>query len=254
MLSQLSLAQQRRVRIPLGLRYRGVLHCRHALSVQKADAVQYAGALLRRRRGRHQVQHHIHGRFLEDSGGGALCIPVDRAGLRVLRVLVDLRQAQRRCVGNSVVAGGMHQPHRIVRRHRVEIAGQQVASFRELALIPTVTLQPFAGPQFRKPRPHPAHGLRDRRHVAQVHVIELIDSGLRDVCMAVDEAGSRRPAVQIDAPRRRARQPQHLGIRADRDDLPAANRNCLADGIVRINGDDPSMDQHQLGRSRVPRQ
>ena len=41
--------------------------------------------------------------------------------------------------------------HRMVRRNRIEIGGQQIALFRELALVPSIALQPFAGFNFAIP-------------------------------------------------------------------------------------------------------
>ena len=100
----------------------------------------------------------------------------------------------------------------------------------------------------RYPLAHPADGLRDRGHVAQAHVEELGDSTVGNVGMAVDEPRSGCTAVQIDASGPWAGEPQDLMIRADRDDLAAAHRHGLGNGVLGVDREHGAVDQDQIGR------
>ena len=64
--------------------------------------------------------------------------------------------------------------------------------------------------------------------------------------MVVDEAGNDRPAAQVDATRASPGKTVDLLIRADRDDLVAANRNRLSDREPLVDGDDLAVRQNQI--------
>ena len=100
----------------------------------------------------------------------------------------------------------------------------------------------------RYPLAHPADGLRDRGHVAQAHVEELGDSTVGNVSMTVDEPRGGCTAVQIDAAGSWAGKPQDVVVRADRDDLAAAYRHGLGNGVLGVDREHGAVDEHQIGR------
>jgi hypothetical protein len=150
------------------------------------------------------------------------------------------------------------QPHRIVGGHRVEVRRQQVAPLGQLALVPSGALQPFAGFEGRDGRTHPGHGLGDAGHVAERHVVHLVDAGFGDVRVTVDEPGRGGAAVQIDAAGGRVGQFQNVAVRAHGDDLAVANGDGLHRRILGIDRQNVSVETapieapRRLGRA--PRQ
>ena len=241
MLRQLVLAQQFAIRIPHRLTDGRVLDRGDAFSVKVVDALQYAVALLPRCRRRNEIDHRVLRRFLQHPGGSVRRVAVDGAGGRILGGRGNLRKLERRRIGGAVVPGGVSQPHRIVCGDRIEIGGGDIAPFGELALVPAVAQQPFAGFQCRNSQPYAPHHLGDARDVAQIHVIQFPDSAVGDVRMAVDEPRRRGPAMQIDAAGGGAGEAQNLVVGAERGDLPIANRHAFDDRILRIHREYPAV-------------
>ncbi len=205
-----------------------------------------SGALLLRRGRRDEVEHRILCRLLQHAGRHAARVAIDGAGDRIRGLRRDVGESQGDRVRHAVMAGGVHQPYGIFGRYRVEIGRLEIAPLGELALIPAVALQPFARLEARNPRAHPAHDLGDRRCIAKMHVVELLDAAVGDVGMAVDEPRGCRTSVQIDPQRCGAGEAQDLPVRADRDDLSVADRQGLGDGVARIHGQNVSVEQQQL--------
>ena len=65
--------------------------------------------------------------------------------------------------------------------------------------------------------------------------------------MCVDEARSHRATVKIDHLGPAVCERAHVAARADRDDLAAGDGNALRDRIGRVDGDDGSVDEDQIG-------
>jgi hypothetical protein len=247
-LAQLSLLQQARVGIPDRLRDGWILDRGDAFAVQGVDDLQDALALLRGRGRRHEIEHRAHGGLLEDAGGHPRSVAIDGAGDGIRRARADPGEAQGGRVGDAIVTGGVHQPHRIPGRDAIQIRRRQVAPLGEFAFVPSIALQPCARRQAGESGLHAANGLLHARHVAQVHVVEIIDSSLRDVRMGVDESGGGGTPAQVDAPGGGPRETQDRLVRPGGDDLPAAHRQRFDDGVARIHGDDPAMEEHQIRR------
>src|SRR5207253_8674045 len=82
---------------------------------------------------RDEPRDGLHGRvFFEDAGGVAVGVPVDGAGGGVGCGPSDVRQFEGKRIGDSIMAGGMHEPDGIVGGHGIEIGGGDIASFSEL--------------------------------------------------------------------------------------------------------------------------
>jgi hypothetical protein len=242
MFRQFTFAQQLSIRVPDGLSDLGILDRGDALAMQILDALQYSVALLLRRRRRYEIEDCIHCGFLQYPRGQAAGIAIDRSGGWILGGSGYICQMQRRRIAHTVVSGRMHQPHWIVRRNAVKICSGDVAPFGELALVPTVSLQPFAGFQPCNSRLHAPYHFGDGRGIAEMNVIQLFHSGIGDMRVAIDEARCRGAAMQIDTLSAGAREPQNIPIGADGDDFPVADRQAFRNRVVRIHGEDPAVE------------
>ena len=105
-------------------------------------------------------------------------------------------------------------------------------------------MHPFARLASRDGRTYPGHGLGDAGHIAERHVIHLVDTGFGDVSMTVDESRRSGAAVQIDAAGDWAGQLQNVAIRARGDDLAAAHGEGLHRRILGIDRENVSVKQH----------
>ena len=71
--------------------------------------------------------------------------------------------------------------------------------------------------------------------------------------MRVDQARCCGQPFQVDDPGILSDQPANGFACANRGDLVALDRDGFGDGIVRIDGDNPSVDEDQIGRERQDR-
>ena len=224
--------------------------------MERINALQDAGAPLLRSGRRDEIAHQIRGGLLEHAGRLAACVTIDRARLRIRRIRRDLRETQSNRVRDTIVTGRVLQPDRIVGGDRINVRRKQIAPLCELAFIPAITLQPFAGLEARDGFANPADGLGNRRDVAQLHVIELADATVGDMSVAVDESRRCRPAIEIDPAGLAPGEAQYFLRRADGNDLAPAHCQGFCNGVLGVDRQNRAMKQHEIGglrRSRVAR-
>ena len=177
--------------------------------------------------------------------GLSALVAVDRASGRVRGVLVDAGELERDRVGDAVVAHRVREPHRVLRRHRVEVRGVDVALLFELALVPARTLDPLArlgllGAEAHEPRR--IRGALDVR-IAQVHDVEKLDASPGEVHVGVEEAGRDRAAGELDPFGAFTSEALDLGTRSHREDSTVADGHRLRDRVVGVDGEDRSADE-----------
>ena len=97
------------------------------------------------------------------------------------------------------------------------------------------------------PPPRPRDDLVPASRRGEVELHQRVAEA-REVAVALDEAGDREPAREVDDRASRARRARDLGVGADRDDPVAADRERLRLGPRRVHGHDLAAAQHQIGR------
>src|SRR5271167_399816 len=146
MLLELALVEEGFVRIPVDLFDVRVFDGGHAFAVQQLLNVKNPLSHLFGGGDWDEAGDRLHGRhFLEDAGGVAVGVAVNRTGAWIGCGNSDVRKLERERVGNSVMAGGVGEPDGVVRGNGVEIGGRDVAVFGELALVPSRARDPFSG-------------------------------------------------------------------------------------------------------------
>src|SRR5271156_4088915 len=86
------------------------------------------------------------GIFFEHAGRFTLAVAVDRSGGRVQGGSSDSCELHGSGVGDTVMAGGVHQPDGVIWRDGVEVRSSRITAFGQLALVPTRTGDPIARP------------------------------------------------------------------------------------------------------------
>ena len=129
----------------------------------------------------------VHGRlFLEDAGGVAVGVAVNRTGARIGCGSSDVRKPERERVGNSVMAGGVGEPDGVVRGNRVEIGGCDVAMLGELALVPSRARDPFSRLNQSDLGLYTGDDFSDRSGIRQRDAIQFFDASIGDVGVGID--------------------------------------------------------------------
>ena len=221
---QLALRSQCRIRLPFGQTDPRVLDRRHALAAHEREAGEDPRAALLGGPWRNESQHGAHCRFLEDTGRPSRAIAIDGARRRCHAVGRNARELKGEAVRNAVVPGRVHEPDGIRRRHGIEVAGLDVPTLHELALVPAAAPQPFTGLQLRDACRDAPRDLPNALGIAQLYGIQLARAALEDVRVRVHEPGSSRPAVQIDHRGAPLGERANLAVGADCDDAPVAHR------------------------------
>ena len=242
-----ALAQQLLVQLPLRLANAGILRAGHAFLIEVFDDLDQPQLLLIARQRGYQAAHQAHRRFLHDAGRRAVGAAIDGAGRRVFGVLAHLGHLHGVGVGHAVVSRGVRQPHRVVRGHRVEVGGGEVALLGVLALVPSAPPHPLTGLQAGDVVRHPFLRLGDRfdRGVAEVDGEQGIGFGEMDV--AVDQPRRDRPAAKVDHLGDAADARLDLIGGADRGDPAAGDGHRLRHRVAVIDRQDAAVDQDEVG-------
>ena len=93
----------------------------------------------------HGARHQPGGGFLHQAGRRASGVAIDRPCWRIRRIARHARQLQRQAVRHAVVPRRVGEPHRVLRRHGIEIGRAQEAALGQLALVPSSPAHPLAG-------------------------------------------------------------------------------------------------------------
>ncbi len=164
-------------------------------------------------------------------------------------VRVDLRELQREAIGDSVVAHGVGEPDRVLRRDCVEVFGVDVPTLLELSFVPPASLNPVAAPRGRHLFLDIADDILDALHlgVGKVRDLEHVGPAPREMAVGVEESRGRGAAREIDDPRILSRELSDLGIRADGENPTVLDRNRLGHGVLLVDGDHVSIHENRIG-------
>ena len=162
----------------------------------------------------------------------------------------DVGQLEGKRVGNSVVASGVYQPNRIVRRHSIEICGSHVAAFGKFTFVPTRAGHPFAGFQLGHFIFYAGHNFSHRRCVGEPNAKKFIDSSVGNMSVRIDESGCRGAPVKIDDASARilACKFQDFRVGTDLHDDAATNGDGLRHRVLGVNCEDVAVNQNEVGR------
>ena len=125
-------------------------------------------------------------------------IAVDGAGGGVRCGGSDVGQFEGERVGDSVVAGGVDEPDRIVGGNGVEIGGGDVAVFGELAFVPAGAADPFARLHESDLGLDPGDDFSYRSRIRELDAVEFFDACLSDVGVGIDQARRCGTTVEVD--------------------------------------------------------
>jgi hypothetical protein len=247
-LGELPGIEQRPIRIPDRRVDERVLERGDALAVQRFQKRSDPVAAMLGTRRRDQLRDELLRVLFQHTARLALGTAIDGATLRIARGRGDPGEPQRVAVGDTVVTCGVLEPHRIVRCHGVQIGRQDIAVLGELALIPSLTQEPFTRLEPGNSRAHAPHHLGNAPGIAQLNVIHLTEAAIGHVCVRVDETGGRRAAVQIEDARLRTLEGEDRGVGAHGDNPAVADCNGLRNRVPAVGGDDRPMRQDEIGR------
>jgi hypothetical protein len=200
-----------------------------------------------RRHGRvHEPQRVV----LEHACRLALSIAHDRATRDILGRARDARELQSEAVGERHVAVEPVDPHRVIRRHRIDpLARWQLAAPE--AVVPVTASDPRACRHGCRERLDPCNELLARARIAQLYGREA-EAAFSEVHVCIGEARHDQPAAGID---------DLLGvrfasvlIRADQCERRAVDDQCLRPRLGVVAGPDTCVDDcHGAGLCRSGR-
>src|SRR5215471_13494380 len=145
MFLELALVEQRFIGVPVDLEDVRVFDCGYALTVQHLLYIEDALAHLLRRNLRDEMSHQVHrGLFLEYAGWIAPDIAINCPCRWVDRRDADMSQLECSRIRDSVMTGGVDQPHGVIGRDGIEVGSRDVTLFTELAFVPPGAGDPFA--------------------------------------------------------------------------------------------------------------
>ena len=236
------------IALPLGKADAGILEPGHPFFVQRLRNVLDAASQLFCSRWRDEVGNEGHRRFFENACRCAVGIAIDRAAGRIRRRLRDPRELERERVRDAVMAHRMRQPYRVFRGDCIEVRSVDVASFRELALVPSMALYPTAVFEHFTLLVDHAGNVVDafRVWVAQVEQVQEVGSTPGTMAMSVQKSRRRGLAAQVDALGLRTGQRLDLGVRADGHDATVPDRDRLGHAVVSVDGNNVAVHQNAI--------
>src|SRR5215469_18434148 len=96
------------------------------------------------------------------------------------------------------MAGCVNQPYGIVRSHGIEVGSGHITMLSQFALVPARPGYPYAGFDALDFRLHTRKNLSNRRGVRKRDGVKVFHPAIGNVCMRVDQAGSRGATVEVD--------------------------------------------------------
>ena len=205
------------IRLPLESADSGVLEAGHSLFVEFLRDVLDAFLHLLHGQRRDEVGDETLSQLFQHSGRSSVGIAIDRAARGIESVRVDLRELQREAIGDSVVAHGVGEPDRVLRRDRVEVLCVDVPTLLELSFVPPASLDPVAAPRGRHLFLDVADDILDALHlgIGKVRDLEHVSPAPREMTVSIEESRGRGAAREVDDPRILSRELSDLGVGAD---------------------------------------
>ena len=159
-------------------------------------------------------------------------------------VLIDLGALQRPRVHERRMTATVVHDHRVVRSCGVEVGALQRP--RRLGVVVEEADDPLAR---RRGGGFGMNGVLDSLYGVhlQCHLRQQRDAPIAGMGVRVVEAGRHPLAAQIDTPRARSRQGEHLRAGADRQHARPAHGQGLRLRLARAHGEDGAVVQHQIG-------
>src|SRR5215831_2815638 len=149
--------------------------------------------------------------------------------------------------------GGLDKPDRIIGSDGVEIGGGDIAVFSELALVPSVAGNPFAGFDLSHLRFDATKDLTYRGGIRKLHAVELFDTSIGNMRVRIDKTRCGRSPVEIDDANAGTIpcKLQNFGVTANFYDGPVPYGYGLRYRILFIHGQDMAMEQQKVGIRRL---